>query len=71
MKFKAWIEAPKFAGVPSFLKTTAWQLDIEIKVDVDSGWWFETVRFEVNGEENKVRKFQRILKQAIEEYLED
>lgn len=65
---RSWVEAPKFANVPTFLKNLAWQLGINIEIEVDKGWLRETVRFKVEGEEAKVKKFISVFNQAAEEY---
>ena len=65
---RSWVEAPKFANVPTFLKNLAWQLGIDIEIEVDKGWLRETVRFKVEGDEMKVKKFISVFNQAAEEY---
>jgi hypothetical protein len=65
---RSWVEAPKFANVPTFLKNLAWQLGINIEIEVEKGWFRETVRFKVEGEETKVKKFFSVFNQAAEEY---
>ena len=65
---RSWVEAPKFANVPTFLKNLAWQLGINIEIEVEKGWLRETVRFKVEGEETKVKKFISVFNQAAEEY---
>ncbi len=64
----SWVEAPKFANVPTFLKNLAWQLGVNIEIEVDKGWLRETVRFKVEGDEEKVKKFASIFNKAAEEY---
>lgn len=65
---RSWVEAPKFANVPTFLKNLAWQLDLNIDIEVDKGFFRETVRFKVEGDEEKVRKFASVFNKAAEEY---
>jgi hypothetical protein len=65
---RSWVEAPKFANVPTFLKNLAWQLGLNIEIEVDKGWLRETVRFKIEGEEAKVKKFTFVFNQAAEEY---
>lgn len=65
---RSWIEAPKFANVPTFLKNLAWQLGLDIEIEVDKGWLRETVRFKVEGEEDKLRKFKVVLDESLQEY---
>jgi len=62
------VEAPKFAYVPTFLKNTAWQLGLKIEIEVDKGWLRETIRFKVEGDENKLKTFKINLEKAIQEY---
>lgn len=65
---RSWIEAPRFANGPTFLKNLAWQLGLNIEIEVDKGWLRETVRFKVEGEEGKLRKFKVVLEEALQEY---
>jgi hypothetical protein len=65
---RSWVEAPKFANVPTFLKNLAWQLGLNIEIEVDKGFFRETVRFKVEGDEDKVRKFASVFNEAAKEY---
>lgn len=62
------VEGPKTARFPTALKNLAFMYDLELTMDVDSGFWFETVRYTVTGEEDKVYDFWDHVKFAIEEY---
>lgn len=65
---KSMIEAPRWAGASKFIKNLAWELGLELQIEVDKGFIRETVRYKVSGTESKLRNFQRIFEQSCAEY---
>jgi len=55
-QYKNWIESPKWASVPLFIKNLAFDLDLELQIEVDKGFIRETTHFKVNGEDKKIDK---------------
>lgn len=66
--YRGIIEAPKFAGFSSAIKNFSFYYDVDVKLDIDRGFWFETVRFEVSGDDEKIRQFTARVSAAIQEY---
>jgi len=65
---KSWVEGPKFAGIPSFLRKLAFELDVDIKIDVDKHFIRETVYFKVEGAESKLRIFKDTFDKSLSEH---
>jgi len=65
---KASIEASTFAKVPRLLRDVAWYLDVKLEMDIDKGWFSETIWYKVIGEESKVKQFNELVIKSIEEY---
>jgi hypothetical protein len=65
---KASIEASRFAKVPRLLRDVAWYLDVKLEMDIDKGWFSETIWYKVIGEESKVKQFNELVIKSIEEY---
>ena len=61
---RTFVEAPKWAKLPSFIKNVCWSLGLDYKVEVDKGWISENIRFMVSGEEEKVNQFIKALNDA-------
>lgn len=69
--FKSYIEGPRWACIPTYLRKLAIIVDVEIDVNVDKGFLRETVFYEVTGTESKLQKFKKIFAQSIKEYGKD
>jgi len=66
---KSYVEAPKWAAFPKFLKNTCFMYDLKvIYMDIDKGWIRETVRFKVEGGESNLRRLQKAIDIGVEEY---
>jgi len=65
---KSYIEGPKFAHLPEFLKELAIDNEVNITLDVHKRILRETVFFEVTGDFNKVSTFTRELNAAVMEH---
>lgn len=61
-------EAPRWAGGQSLVKSLAWGYGLKLDMDVDKGWLRETVRFHVEGDDQKVANFKRDLHASFENY---
>lgn len=62
------VEGPKFAGFPTLLRNYAFVYKVELTLDVDQGIWYETCRFEVSGDDKKVREFIQSVNSSIGNY---
>ena len=67
-KYKSSMTAPRFARIPSFMKTLAWELGITLDIDVDKFFLREAIRFQVCGDSEKVKRFADALNKAIDEW---
>jgi hypothetical protein len=65
---KSTYEAPKWAEVSTFIKNTAWNLNLECEIEVDKGWFRENGRYKVSGSVEKLDKFKQLFKEAIRIY---
>jgi len=50
---KSYIEAPRWAAFPEFLRNRCFVLGLDLEIDIDKGWIRETVRFKIEGKESK------------------
>lgn len=66
--WKSWIQCAKWADAPSMIKTLAFTLGLQLKIDVDKGWFRETVRFEVSGKLEDVRRFKYLYEVSLITY---
>lgn len=68
---RTYIKAPRLAGVPSFLKELAFEMEVELEItDREKGWWFETIFFRVEGPLFRLNEFKYVLGKSIEQYQE-
>lgn len=65
---KSWIEAPRWAGASKFIKNLAWELGLQLQIDIDKGFFTETVRFKVSGTESKLKQFSNTYANSISHY---
>jgi hypothetical protein len=64
-----WIECPRWAKLPSFLRKLALIHDVEImKLEKETGWIRETVFFRVEGSLEQMTAFRNDLERAVREY---
>ena len=61
-------EVIRTAGFSKAVKQTAWVIGLDLDIDIDKGWIFETVRFKVSGDDDKVRRFAKWYQDSINEY---
>ena len=65
------VEGPKCAKLGSFLKDEAFMLALDIELDVDRGWFRETVRYKVTGLRSKVLTFSDRVRASLKAYYND
>ena len=68
MRIRTSIEAPRFAGLPRFIKNLAFSHDVVVELEVDKGWITESIRLKAEGEEDKMQRFKTALLAAMQEY---
>ena len=68
---KSYGEAPRWAGLSTFLRKVAWMLDLDIKINIEKGFIRETVFFEVEGTESKLLRFKEITEDVSRDYNKD
>jgi hypothetical protein len=62
------VSGPRWAGLSACIKNTAWTLGLELTIDAEKRWLTETVRFEVRGETEAVKRFIAGLESSIRAY---
>ena len=68
MIVKSWMSGLKCVNISRFLKSVAWDLGLEINIlERDRGLLRETVYFQLEGNENQLSNFNRIVKKMVEE----
>lgn len=70
-KFKSVIEGPRWAGLSTFMKNSAHMAGVELDLDIDKGWFTETIRFTVQGTKEKVLSFLKAMDRSVEAYNSD
>lgn len=66
---KSYVEGPRWASFPEFLKNACFMYDLKIvQMDIDKGFIRETVRFEVSGTESNLNRLKNAIEAGIEEY---
>lgn len=66
--FKSYVNGPRWAKFPMYLRNTCHMLDLKLDYEVEKGLFRETVRFSVEGDKSKVKEFKIDLKLGLEEY---
>ena len=68
-KVKAYVQGLRWAGIKELLfeLSTAYHVDLKI-LDEDKGLLRTTIFYQIEGEEQDVRKFREELRKAMEEY---
>ena len=61
-------EAPRWAGLSTFVRDMAWEMALILDIQVERGWITEHVRYAVCGEQSKVELFETMLADAIRRY---
>jgi len=64
---KSWVTAPRYMHIESALRKYALETGIEIKTNVDKGWFQETIFWEASGSEDKIKQFRKDWNRFVEE----
>lgn len=67
MKYKGYIEGPRWAGIADGLKKAAYGLGLDISTETEKGFLRETVYYTIEGEENKVNRLIRAIKSIVDD----
>jgi hypothetical protein len=71
MKYRNIATFPRWAHIETLLKNLAWKLDIKIYTEKETGFLRDIVRFEVDGETEKVNQFKLSMKTFVAEWNEE
>lgn len=66
--FRGTLEGPRWAGAAGQLRTLCWQADVDCTIEEEKSFLRTTIRFELVGDERKIRAIVRALDDAIEQY---
>lgn len=64
-----WVESPRWAQVPNYIRNLAWSLDLELCIEVETGFINQTTRFKVGGTHESVNKFMEQLQADTKAYM--
>ena len=64
-ELKSYIDAPRWAKVPKFLRQLAFELDLKIDIDVEKSLLRERTYFTVYGKKSQLEKFKNVFEVAI------
>jgi len=56
---KAWVTAPRYMHIATALRKYAFDADFEMKINIDKGWFEETIFWEASGTEEQLERFKR------------
>jgi predicted cupin superfamily sugar epimerase len=68
---RSFVDGPRWAKLESLIKNHAWAARLDIKTDVEKGWFRETVRFEVSGEDKVVDQYLQDIYNSIDKWNEN
>jgi hypothetical protein len=66
--FREILEGPRWAGLQKLVSDLAWGYNFKLDLQADKGWVRETVRFSVEGNDQKVAAFKSGLYASLEDY---
>lgn len=66
--FSNYIEGPRWARCDKAIKNGAWELGLKCDVERETSLLFETVRFRVEGDADKIEIFRRRMVSAVESW---
>jgi len=58
MKISSWVTAPKYMHIESALRKYALEAGFQIKINIDKGFFQETIFWEVNGTDDQIKRFK-------------
>lgn len=62
------IVVPRWGRFPAFLKDICFIRPVKLTIDVEKGWLWETVRFEIQGDGREVDAIRHLVKDAVDDY---
>ena len=65
---KSYVEGPKWADFPGFLKKICFGNDLKLEMDIDKHWISETVYFKITGPESMLIAVEKIINETIKDY---
>ncbi len=69
--FAGYIEAPRWAGFPAFMRNECWLRGLKLEMEVEKGWLRESVRYRVKGNADDLSKLVGDIRDAIKRYNKD
>ena len=67
-KLESYMDAPRWAKVPKFLRKLAFELDLQIDIDVEKSLLRERTYFTVYGKKSQLEEFKNMYELAMENY---
>ena len=58
MIIKSWVKAPKYMHIESMLRKYALDAGFKVKINIDKGFFQETIFWEMDGTEEQMRQFR-------------
>ena len=68
LKYRGTCSAPKWAGMSRAVKKAAFLLELDLKIEIDSGFLSEDILFEVSGSTPLVKSFKQWMEDSVREY---
>jgi len=65
---RSWVEGPRWAAFPRFLKKAAIQYDIDIEMEIENGWIRQFVSYKLKGPKSIVERCEKNIRLSLEEY---
>jgi hypothetical protein len=62
------VQAPRWAGLSSFIRDLAFLYQVKLNIEVEKGWIAEKIRFVADGEPDAIDRFRGSLDDAMNKY---
>jgi len=68
LKYRGVCSAPRWAGMSGAIKKAAFMLELDLKIEIDTGFLTEDVRFVISGSTPLVKTFKNWMQESAKEY---
>ena len=66
---KSYVEGPKWAGIPAFIRKVAFTFDLEvIELNEEKGWIRSTTFFKLGGKESDCIEAKKVIEESLDAY---